>query len=65
MDIEAAAEAMFGAYHAHYGRFRDWKRAPMQDVGPEMGKQIFLIMAQAVASMPAPEVEEVANGESY
>ncbi len=65
MNIEAAAEAMFGAYHAHYGRFRDWKRAPMQDVGPEMGKQTFLIMAQAVASMPAPEVDASVDGESY
>ena len=65
MDIDAMAHAMFSAYHAHYGRFRDWKRAPMQDVGPEMGKQTFLIMAQAVADMPAPAVEEVVNGESY
>ena len=65
MNIEAVAEAMFGAYHAHYGRFRDWKRAPMQDVGPEIGKQTFLIMAQAVASMPAPEVEASVDGVSY
>src|SRR6185312_17508797 len=57
MDVDAMAHAMFSAYHAHYGRFRDWKRAPMQDVGPEMGKQTFLLMAQAVADMPAPEVE--------
>ena len=65
MDVEAMAHAMFSAYHAHYGRFRDWKRAPMQDVGPEMGKQTFLLMAQAVADMPAPEVEATVDGESY
>jgi hypothetical protein len=64
VDIEAMAHAMFSAYHAHYGRFRDWRRAPMQDVGPEIGKQTFLIMAQAVADMPKPEVEEVAPVET-
>jgi hypothetical protein len=37
----------------------------MQDVGPEMGKQTFLLMAQAVADMPAPEVEATVDGESY
>ena len=72
IDIEAAAHAMFSAFHAHYGRFRDWRRAPMQDVGPEIGKQTFLIMAQAVATMPqppteeeaAPEAVEVSNGDN-
>jgi hypothetical protein len=65
MDVEAMAHAMFSAYHAHYGRFRDWKRAPMQDVGPEMGKQTFLLMAQAVADMPESEIEATVDGESY
>lgn len=50
-DVEAAAEAMFNAFHTREHRFRVWAVHPDEDNGAEHGRDAFRAMAEAALKL--------------